>query len=58
MWPGKKMPGRMGGVRRTVQSVLVYKVIIPLACACCASRVHGNQDPEVLSAVIPEELEL
>lgn len=54
MWPGKKMPGRMGGVRRTVQSVLVYKVIIPLACACCASRVHGNQDPEVLSAVISE----
>ena len=37
MWPGKKMPGRMGGVRRTVQSVLVYKVITPVACACLAS---------------------
>ena len=37
MWPGKKMPGRMGGVRRTVQSVLVYKVTTRLACACLAA---------------------
>lgn len=26
VWPGKKMPGRMGNKRRTVQSVWVYKV--------------------------------
>jgi ribosomal protein L3 len=26
VWKGKKMPGRMGAVRRTVQSVFVYKV--------------------------------
>lgn len=26
VWKGKKMPGRLGGVRRTVQSLRVYKV--------------------------------
>lgn len=26
VWPGKKMPGRMGNKRRTVQSVWLYKV--------------------------------
>lgn len=26
VWKGKKMPGRMGGERRTVQNCLVYKV--------------------------------
>lgn len=26
VFPGKKMPGRMGGEKRSVMSVLVYKV--------------------------------
>lgn len=28
VWPGKKMPGRMGNKRRTVQSVWLYKVYL------------------------------
>lgn len=28
IWPGKRMPGRMGGVRRTIQNLKVQ----PLSC--------------------------
>ena len=37
VWPGKKMPGRMGCKRRTVQSVWVYQVSIQ-ACLYLLSR--------------------
>ena len=56
MWPGKKMPGRMGGVRRTVQSVLVYKVISPLACACLASECMGTRMLRCCLQCSPESL--
>ena len=29
VWPGKKMPGRMGGVTRTLSCAFVYKVRFP-----------------------------
>lgn len=34
VWPGKKMPGRMGNKRRTVQSVWVYKVSVVSILQC------------------------
>ena len=38
VFKGKKMPGRMGGVRRTVQSLLLYKV----RRSSCWTKVAGE----------------
>eukprot|EP00891_Asterochloris_glomerata_P005210 jgi/Astpho2/5210/Aster-04787 len=59
VWPGKKMPGRMGGVRRTVQSVLVYKVDPVRNLVYVKGQVPGHKGNfvEVRDAVMQQHVQ-
>ena len=48
VWPGKKMAGRMGGVRRTVQSQRVHKIDVNRGLIFLAGNVPGPVGGAVL----------
>ena len=48
MWPGKKMPGRMGNKRVTVQNLLVERIDTALDLIFVRGSVPGVDDAPVL----------
>ena len=48
MWPGKKMAGRMGNVRRTVQNLEVVRIDTSLNLVFVRGSLPGVDDAHVL----------
>ena len=58
VWPGKKMPGRMGGKLRTLSCAYVYKVrrckVLATAASVMLRRVlEFNMPPAKMHHVLP-----
>ena len=48
VWPGKKMPGRMGNVRRTIQNLEVVRIDTSLDLIFVKGSVPGVDDAHVM----------
>jgi large subunit ribosomal protein L3 len=53
VWKGKKMPGRMGGEKRTVKGMKVIKVIKDKGLVCVSGSVPGGKRGLVVITEMP-----